>query len=233
MAQENEKFIKVAHRGASGYEPENTLAAFKKAIDLGANMIELDVRVCKSREVVVIHDSSVDRVTNGHGSVEGMTLTELKGLEMQKGERIPTLEEVLDFMDKKAKINIELKGKKTAWPVSRIIDRYVEEKGWSYDDFIVSSFRHDELWKIRFFSWNVKIGVLSEAMPPIEFFSFVKAIGAYSVNVPINRIDEKFVKEAHEKGLKVYVFTANDSPEIEKAKQIGADYICSNYPDKI
>jgi len=226
-------FVKVGHRGAMGYEPENTLISFKKAIELGADMIELDVRLCKSGELVVMHDSSVDRMTNGHGSVEGMTLSELKGLQMQKGERIPTLTEVLDFVDKRVKVNIELKGKRTAWPVSRMIDRYVEEKGWKYDDFMVSSFRHNELWKMRFLSWDIKIGALSEVVPPVEFFSFVKAINAYSVNVPIDRIDKKFVEKAHKSKLKVFVYTANKPEELNKAKDINVDYICSNFPDKI
>jgi len=210
--------FKVAHRGASGYEPENTLPAFQKALELGADMIELDVWICKTGEAVVVHDK---------GQVEKMPFLELKA------QNIPALTEVLDLVDKKAKIDIELKGKRTAWPVSRIIDRYVEEKGWSYNDFIVSSFRHDELWKIKFFSWKIRLGVLSEVMPPIKFFSFVKAIGAYSVNVPINRIDEKFVEKAHKNNLKVFVYTANTPKELGKARLINADYICSNYPDKI
>ena len=83
-----DKIIKVGHRGASGYEPENTLLAFKKAIEIGADMIELDVRRCKSGELVVIHDETVNRTTNGKGEVSEKTLTELKGLEMEKGERI-------------------------------------------------------------------------------------------------------------------------------------------------
>ena len=74
---------------------------------------------------------------------------------------------------------------------------------------------------------------MSEVVPPIKFFSFVKAIGAYSVNVPINKIDEKFVKKAHRKGLKVFVYAADQDNEIELAKILGVDYICSNFPDKI
>src|SRR3989344_1240689 len=165
--------IKVGHRGAMGYEPENTLLSFKKAIEVGADMIELDVHICKSGEVVVIHDDTVDRTTNGTGKVKEKTLTELKSLEGVKNQRIPTLTEVLDFADKKIKFDIEIKGKKAAKPVCAIIDRYVEEKGWSYEDFIVSSFNHAELWKVKFINRDIKIGVLSEVVPPIKFMSFV------------------------------------------------------------
>ncbi len=225
--------IKVGHRGAMGHEPENTLLSFQKAIEIGADMIELDVHVCKSGEAVVIHDDTVDRTTNGNGKVEDKTLIELKSLEGEKNQRIPTLTEVLDFTDRKIKFNIELKGKKTAKPVCAIIDRYVEEKGWSYDDFIVSSFKHGELWKIKFINRDIKIGVLSEVVPPIKFMSFVKTIKPFSVNVPVNRVDKDFVEKAHKNNFKVFVFAANNSGEIEKAKEIGADYICSDFPDKI
>ena len=224
--------IKVAHRGASGYEPENTLLAFKKAIDVGADMIELDARLCKSGELVVIHDDTVDRTTNGFGSVEDKTLTELKGLEQSKGERIPTLIEVLDLVDKKTKLNIEIKGKGTAMQVRAIIEKYIDEKGWNYDDFLISSFRHDELWQMKKTDPELRIGVLTEMIPP-GFIQFAKKIKAYSVNVPADRIDENFVKKAHDNGLKVFVYAANDTSEIDKAKFLNVDYICSNFPDKI
>ena len=225
--------IKVGHRGAMGYEPENTLASFQKALEIGADMIELDVRACKSGELVVIHDDTVNRTTNGTGKVEEKTLTELKSLKEASNQRIPTLTEVLDLVNKKVKINIELKGRNTAFKACRIIQRYVEEKGWSYDDFIVSSFHRAELWAVKFIDKDIKIGVLSEVAPLIEFMSFVKTIKAYSVNVSVNRIDEKFVTKAHKNNLKVFVFAANDSDEIKKAKDLNVDYICSNFPDKI
>ena len=216
-----------------GYEPENTLLAFKKAIDMGADMIELDVHVCKSGEVVVMHDETVDRTTDGSGRIEDKTLTELKGLNMEKGERISTLTEVLDFVDKKVKLCIEVKDKNTAMEVRAIIEKYIEENGWNYDDFIISSYHHNELEQLKNKDPEIKIGVLSNVIPPIEFLGFAKKIKAYSVNVPVDRIDSKFVAKAHKMGLKVFVFAANDSGEIEKAKEINADYICSNFPDKI
>ncbi len=227
-----DKIIKVGHRGASGYEPENTLLAFKKAIEIGADMIELDVRRCKSGELVVIHDETVNRTTNGKGEVSEKTLTELKGLEMEKGERIATLEEVLDFLDKKIKVNIELKDKDIAMQARAVIEQYIEENGWTYEDLLVSSFHHEELMQFKLADPEIRIGVLTEIVPP-RFLKFAEEIKAYSVNVPINRIRIGFVEDAHKRGLKVFVYAANDSPEIKKAKEIGADYICSNFPDRI
>ena len=116
--------IKVGHRGAMGYEPENTLRSFKKALELGVDMIEFDVYVCKSGELVVIQDDTLERTTNGKGLVIEKTLAELKELDAGKEEKIPTLEEIMDLADKKVKINVELKGNNTAEPVSDMIENY-------------------------------------------------------------------------------------------------------------
>jgi len=230
--------IKVGHRGAMGYEPENTLRSFKKALDIRVDMIELDVYVCKSGELVVIHDETVNRTTNGKGKVEDKTLTELKELDAGKGEKIPTLEEVLDLANlsaqegNKIKVNIELKGENTAEPVAKMIDKYIEEKGWSYEDFLVSSFNYKELQKFEKIESKIKTGFLSEKTPR-NFIDFAEKAGAYSVNIPIEHIDNEFVENAHDHGLKVYVWRTNSLEDIKKAKLLDVDYICSNFPDKI
>ena len=168
--------LKIGHRGAMGYEPENTLLSFKKALDLQVDVIELDVHLCRTKEVVVIHDNKVDRTTNGTGYVTEKTFPELRSLDAGKGQKIPELQEVLDLADpvrkkalsessnrvnKKIKINIELKGRGTAKPVSEIIEKYVRGKGWSYDDFFVSSFNHYELLEFSKLKPEVKIGLVT------------------------------------------------------------------------
>ncbi len=135
-------FLIIGHRGASGYEPENTLLSFKKAISLNADMIEMDIFKCKTGELVIIHDNTVDRTTNGKGYIRDLTFQELRILDAGKGEKIPTLTEVLDLVNNKIKINLELKGEETAGPVCELIRKYVEEKGWNYNDFYISSFNH-------------------------------------------------------------------------------------------
>jgi glycerophosphoryl diester phosphodiesterase len=217
---------KVAHRGASGYKPENSMTAFKKAIKLKADFIELDVQNCKNMELVVIHDDTVDRTTNGKGKVAEKTTDELKEL------GIPTLEEVLNLIEGKIKINVELKGPNTAQSTADIIKKYVKERGWRYDDFIVSSFNHEELQKFKKLIPDVEAGALTEN----DLKGFVKhaqKMGANSINVSINKISKKFVQEAHNSGLKVFVWTPNTQKEINKAKQLKVDYICSDFPDKI
>ncbi len=133
--------LRIGHRGACGYEPENTLRSFNRALQLRVDMVELDVHVCRSGEIVVIHDSKVDRTTGGTGYVADKTLDELRTLDAGKGEKIPTLQEVLTLVNRKVKVNIELKGTGTAKPVFQLLEKHVRELGWSYGDFLISSFK--------------------------------------------------------------------------------------------
>jgi len=121
---------RIGHRGAKGYEPENTLLSFSKALQLNVDMIELDVHVCKIGDVVVIHDETVEGTTNGTGRVADMTLDDLRKLNADKGQRIPTLQEVLDLVDRRAKVNIELKEEGSVRPVFELLEKYVTERGW-------------------------------------------------------------------------------------------------------
>ena len=224
--------IRIGHRGACGYEPENTLLSFKKALKLNVDMIELDVYLCKTGELVVIHDDKVDRTTNGKGYITEKSFEELRQLDAGKGEKIPTLQEVLDLTNKKAKENIELKGEGTAKPVSKVIEKYVKEKGWSYDDFLVSSFNHYELLKFSKLNPNIKIGVLIKGTP-IGFAEFAEKVNAYSVHLSLEFINKEFVEDAHKRGMKVFVWTVNDTDEMQRMKELGIDGIFSKFPDRI
>ncbi|HOS41511.1 MAG TPA: glycerophosphodiester phosphodiesterase family protein, partial [Spirochaetota bacterium] len=140
-----DSFLVIGHRGACGYEPENTLRSFEKAIALGAHMVELDVHRCRTGELVVIHDNRLERTTNGSGYVAEKTLDELRALDAGGGERIPLLREVVERVGVRAAINIELKGAGTAGPVSELIERTVGSGGYDTSHFLVSSFDHREL----------------------------------------------------------------------------------------
>lgn len=225
-------FMRIGHRGASGYEPENTLRSFKKALALGVDMIEFDVHVCASGELVVIHDTKVDRTTNGTGYVANKTLQELKKLDAGKGEQIPTLLEVLDVINQQAIVNIELKGVNTAEPVAKIINEYVTQKGWKYDKFFVSSFNHIELLKFKKLVPQVKTGALLEGIP-VRLASFAQDCKAQAIGVFKDYVTQEYVNDAHKKKLKVYVFTVNEPDEIERIKKLGVDGIFSNFPDRL
>lgn len=224
--------LKIGHRGAMGYEPENTLLSFEKAIDLGADMVELDVYRCKSGEIVVIHDRKVDRTTDGRGFVEEMTLKELKILDAGKGEKIPTLEEVLNYINARILIDIELKGAGTAEPVYSLLEKHVKTGSWTYDDFLVSSFNHYELKKFSSLLPEIKIGALIEAIP-IGYAEFAQDLNPYSITVSVDFVNKEFIDDAHSRKMKVFVWVVDDIEDIRKMKELGVDGMFSNYPDRL
>jgi len=224
--------LKIGHRGASGYEPENTLRSFRKALELKVDMVELDVHLCKSGELVVIHDKAVSRTTNGRGDVKKKTVTELKSLDAGKGEKIPLLQEVLDLVNRKAKVNIELKGRGTAKSVLDCIENYVHQRNWRYDDFLLSSSDPRELSGVVSLNHHALIGVLG-AKGSTQLIRTAEKLNAYSVHPSFKGVTQKFVEAAHQKGMKVFVWTVNDASDIERMKSLQVDGIFSDYPDQL
>lgn len=221
--------IKIGHRGAMGYEPENTLLSFEKALELNVDMIELDVHRCKTGELVVIHDDKINRTTNGRGYIAKETVEELRSLDAGKGQKIPTLQEALDLVDRKAKLNIELKGKGTAKAVFDVIENYVKKKGWSYNDFFISSFNHNELLEFSKLNQDVKLGVLVKKAPTY----FTERFKVHSINLDINCISKKLVDDIHKRGMKIFVWVVNDFEDIKRMRGLGVDGIFSDYPDRL
>ncbi len=215
-----------------GYEPENTLRSFEKGIASGVDAIELDVYQCKTGELVVIHDDTVDRTTDGFGYVTDMPFTQLRELDAGKGEKIPTLQEVLDLVDRRVVVNIELKGAKTAGPVHEMIQAYVSRNNWTHSDFIVSSFNHYELQTFHTLNPQVRTGALITSIP-LGYAEFGENLGAYSVNLCIEFISKEFVDDAHQRGLKVYVWTLKATHELARMRELGVDGIFTNYPDTV
>jgi glycerophosphoryl diester phosphodiesterase len=228
----NEKqLICVAHRGARGYEPENTLRAFAKAIDLGAPWIELDVYPIED-ELMIIHDLRLDRTTNGSGFVFEKSKKHLRSLDAGQGEKIPFLREVLELVDRKAGINIELKWKGTAEPVARAIQAAIKNLGWSPDQFLVSSFIHAELVTFAKLMPGIRIGALTGELP-VDYAAFAQKLGAWSLHPTIEFIDQEFVDDAHDRGLKVFVYTVNHPEELAWMVKLGVDGVFTDYPDRI
>lgn len=225
-------YLKIAHRGASGYEPENTIRSFKKALTYSIDMIELDVRVCKSGELVVIHDDKVNRVTNGIGYVADMTFAELKKLDAGNGQAIPTIQETLNFIDRRIPVNIELKHKGTAKPVAECIKYYIENRNWLTNMFLVSSFDHYELKVFKSLYPEIRTSAIITGIP-IGYTEFATKVDAYSVQIDIQFINQNYIDDAHERGLKVFAYTVNHEEDIKKICNMGVDGIISNYPDKL
>lgn len=220
----------IGHRGACGYEPENTISSFKKALELGVDMIELDVHLIETGELVVIHDDKVDRTTDGTGYVTDFSFEQLRTLDAGNGQQIPTLQEVLDLIDKHVPVNIELKGHGTAKAVADVIDEY-KSKGWHDDHFLISSFNHIELDEFRKLQPDIKRGALVGTIP-IDYAAFAEQLGAHTVNPSAEFISQAFVDDAHRRGMKVLVHIVNDQSEVERKNALGVDGVFTNFPDK-
>ncbi len=222
----------IGHRGACGYEPENTLRSFKKALELGVDVIELDVFLCKSGEVVVIHDPKIDRTTNGKGFVSCLTLEQLQSYDAGKGELIPTLEQVFNLVDKRAVIDIELKGEGTPQAVAQLLEKYISEHDWNYDHFIVTSFNHHLLAEFNQYCPKIARGAIINAIP-LTYAQFGSDVQAQAIVVCREFINKAYIQDAHNRGLKVYVYTVNEPDEIKFLKNLGVDGIVSNFPDRV
>lgn len=218
--------LKIGHRGAKGYVAENTLASFQKAIDLGADGIELDVHLSLDGKVIVIHDETVDRTTSGKGFVKDYSATELKAL------GIPTLISVFELVNQKCFINVELKTYETANKVAELIEHYVAEKGWKYDDFIVSSFDWNALQQVRFQNDNIRIGVLTNTDIGLAL-AFAKFIKAYSIHPYYHLLTTKNVANMQTKNFKVYPWTFNEPEDIIFVKSLNVDGIITDFPDRV
>ncbi len=224
--------LKIGHRGAKGHMAENTLASFAKALELGAEAIELDVHVCATGELVVFHDFTADRTTNGTGEVHELPLAELKALKVEEEHSIATLDEVLQLLQGKCFINIEMKGRYTAKPLAELLRKYVEEKGYSYEDFIVSSFQYEELKQMSELNPNVHLGVLTQASVA-QAWDWAVEFSAKAIHPHYSLLTETNVERAREAGFKVYTWTVNETEDIERVKKYGVDGIISDYPERL
>lgn len=224
--------IKIGHRGVWGYKPENTICSFKKALEFDIDMVEFDVFACKTGEVVVIHDYRIDRTTEEKGYVQKKTFEELRRLDAGKGQKIPTLQEVLNLIDKKVKVNIELKGEGSAKPVYEIIERYIKENGWKKADFLISSFNHYDLREFNRFNSEIKIGAVIAGIP-IGYAECAQKVNAYSLHASKEFINKALVDDAHKRGMKLFVYTVNEPEDIERVKLFGVDGIFSDFPDRL
>ena len=226
------KMLKIGHRGAKGYAPENTLISFQKALDMRVDGIELDVHLSSDNQIVVIHDATVNRTTGGNGDVNQLSLQELKALRIAGEHQIPTLEEVLNLIDGKIFINIELKGNHTAKPVAALIEKYVSEKNWRYDLFLISSFDWNALQEIHLMNPRIKLGVLTstDIDLSVDFAQFIKAKSIYP---HFHLLNIENTKQMQEHGFQVFAWTVNELEDIQKIKMFQVNGIITDFPDKI
>jgi len=252
MAQntkENFKVEIIAHRGFSGVTPENTIASIKKAMEIGVDKIEIDVHLTKYNKVVVIHDASIDRTTNGKGKVKDYTLEEIRNFDAGSwfskeyaSERIPTLDEVIKLINGQTELLIELKSDKDSnheieKAVIEIINKNNASK-WC----IAQSFNGNIINKINSIDSNIKVEKLYAFKTPIIYFYFdgcktAKKPSKYketqAINIGYKSASRSFIKRIHKIGKKVNVYTVNDEKTMKKLIDKGVDGIITNYPNKL
>jgi len=223
--------LNIGHRGAMGHAPENTLASFAKAVELNVDMVELDIYEVEG-QLLVFHDDRLERTTNGKGYIWDHSFSDLRKLDAGQGQKIPTLDEVIKILPQQTLVNIELKGRTaTAAVISYIQDRvnnFNDKKG----RYLVSSFIHQELKKVRKLDRSIKIGALC-CSELIGLAKFAEQLNAYSVNPSVEFVSKEFVQDAHRRGLKVYVYTVNHPSDIQRMHEMEVDGIFSNYPDRV
>lgn len=229
-----------AHRGASAYAPENTMEAFSLAIEQRADGIELDVHLTADGEVVVAHDETVDRVSDGSGRIVQMTLTELRQLNFHKPmpqytetARIPTLREVLDLLRPTNLIlNIELKNSIEAYPgmEERCID-LVRAAGMR-DRVWYSSFNHHSLTQVKALDSGAPCGVLYSGTM-VQPWLYARNLGMDALHPHFSELlvpDE--VPQSHTAGIRVHAWTVNETEHLEAVARTGLDAIITNFPDR-
>jgi glycerophosphoryl diester phosphodiesterase len=223
--------LNIGHRGAMGHETENTIASVKKALELGVDMIEIDVFVIKSGDLVVFHDELLDSLTDTSGKIEDFTLEELQQLVVKGNHRIPTLEEVIKTINQKVPLNIELKGKNTAKPTFEILEKYYKN-GWKKTDFVISSFLWNELETFRKLDADIAIAVLTEENP-LDAIAMAKKLQAVAINPWWKTLTKENVQRIHQEGFKIYTYTVNKPTDIKFVTELGVDGIFCNFPERL
>lgn len=232
--------LNIAHRGASAVAPPNTLSAFEKAIELGADGVEFDVRLSADGVPVVIHDATVDATTDGRGLVAEMTVGQLKRLDAGAsfdpafaGERIPTLEEVLDAVGERLLLNIELKSASLLnHGLERAMVALIERYGL-HERVLISSFNPLALRRVQKIAPHIPTALLSSARSPLllPFARLISPEPFRALHPHHTLTDERYIRRARRRDYRIHVWTVDDPTEMCRLIAWGVDGIITNVPD--
>ena len=235
------ELLKIAHRGASGYAPENTLAAFQKAVELGCQMIELDVRLSRDQVPVVLHDHTLARTAGDPRRVDQLTAAQLQQFDAGRwfapefsGERIPTLAEALKTIPGHIVVNVEIK------PGGPGQVQLIAEKVWAViegvkaqERVICSSFAHKTLWALRRLAFKLPLAYLAEGRIQQEQFTEAKALQVRALILQAQWTKPALVRQAHAYHLRVFPYTVNRPLQMRQLLRCGVDGMLTNYPDRL
>lgn len=226
----------IAHRGASAYQPENTLAAFALAIVQGAQMIELDLHLSRDQQVIVIHDETMDCTTNLKGRVDQLTLPQIKQADAGRGERVPTLDETLDLTSGKVRLYLEIKDRKAAPEALQII-----RSRQCQDEVMLASFDIDLMRQLGEEVRDIELGVIlgTETLNPVirwrEAFPWIalRHVNYQVLCMEVELCMRYLAKRTKAGGKKLYVWTADEDRQFSRMLQLGVDGIVTNKPDRL
>lgn len=231
----------IAHRGFSGRAPENTLAAIRDAIAIGADMAEIDVTLTADERVVVIHDETLDRTTDGNGLVAEYGFDEIRGLDAGSwfaprfaGEKVPTLGEVLDTSKGRILLNVEIKTEAVDRGISDKVAAAITERGMA-DQVVVSSFSPTAVEQMHAVAPEIPTAVLynpklHRGEDPVEI---VRGLGASAFNIRGSRLKAKMLRSCREHGIPVGVYTIDKPKQMKRWVKKNIDAIFTNYPDRL
>ena len=236
MKSTSRPFIICAHRGASGYAPENTLAAFRLAMEMGAQMIETDAQQTDDDRLVLLHDDDLDRTTTGTGFLWQKKLAELKtydaGLWFDKkfaGERLPTLEEAMALVRGKVKLNIEVKLHGHERNVAQLVVDTIRREHFE-KECIVTSFGQTVADEIKALAPELQVGYIFGKR---EYSDRVFSAPVDILSANSRLVDKEFMQKARAAGKQVHAWTVNDKDRMHELMALGVDAIITNYPDRL
>ncbi len=236
----SKKVLNIAHRGASGHAPENTMAAFRLALEQGADAIELDLHQTADGHLVVLHDFSLKRTTGDPRSVKQVELSEIKKLDAgiwwskeYQGERIPTLEEVLELARDRIAVYIELKKGSPFYPAveARLIALLGRLKAHTW--VTVSSFDSQALQTLRDRDPKLSLGLLTRLSEAKPILSLAQTLSVRAIHISTRRFSPVLLHQAHAQGFLVHVYTVNRPSEMQRFLDLGIDGLFTNYPDRL
>ncbi|MDE2039989.1 MAG: hypothetical protein KGO96_01385 [Elusimicrobia bacterium] len=228
----------IAHRGASGYAPENTLAAFRLALDLGARAVELDIHQTRDGELVVIHDDDLKRVGRLKARIAELSAGELAAVDVGSwfsprfaSERAPTLSQAMDLVAGRAELHVELKHGSRRYPgIERRLVELIERRA-AWKETLISSFDHPALFAVRALDKRARIGYLLGLTGMRKAYREMRALGAESLNLSLRQAGADLARKLHARGLKGLVYTVNTREQLSRVASRGYDGAFTNFPD--
>lgn len=225
----------IAHRGGplSGPNPlpENSIAAITRALSMEIDAIEIDVFQVEG-ELLITHDRRLGRVISGEGIITDLPLRYLRQQQLANGEPIPTLQQVLELVGDKVLLNIEIKGANTLPRLAQVLQDYVSGSQGSFEQYVISSFDHQQLFQAMQQLPQVKRGVLIEGIP-IDYAACCELLKAFSFNTHLSFVTPELLADAHKRGLENWVYTVNHADDWAYLDKMGVDAVFTDKPDAL